>query len=261
MLHSAAAEGLFDLLEAEDELLNHLWFIVRSCAVIRAFVTGKYRRVPRRKMWRRCGLVSDLLVRLIEVQGELGVAKGVDLGGTVREVKEMWGEFVRRAGVSGYELFTGRSLFAGSAAGELFAGSAEEIPEELREVEVALCAAHFHSVAMLVWRRDPGMVKMLLYGREVGEEEGLGEVSTALSSFEQSVVDKQITHHGAQILQFMTILQQQSVGCACLRMILPITVIRRCSPDIGQAVLAEQMFREWAGRESMPGLAVIAFGS
>ena len=279
--HTLAADRLFALLGTDalsDDLLNHLYFIIRSNSTIRCFLLGTQTQLAEQHwseiaLVRPCGRatavfhdVVDIIMRLSRYINVHNLDSPLDLSrhhratleATQAELSALWTTFGGTIGldVNIWPLF---DSIVPSEHQQTYLRSF--LPDAIQESSAALSAAFFHAAAILVLT--------LLHRNEMGNtRHGITGITglqddhslITVSSNSQSLYLAHLEHHGAQIIALAQCLRTQQIGCACLRMILPLTVVHRLSPLEEQSLLAETSYRDWCISDGMPGLVLLAFG-
>lgn len=266
--HTTAAERLFVRLgpkALKDDLLNHLYFIVKSNSAIRSFVTGSkaqlfgppWSNIPMKHV---CGdtafvfnSVVDLIARLsdhfvIEPPSFSSTSPQnsvVALRSNLVELTQLWDIFATLIGLDPTPFPWIRSdlettMYIGSSA-LLSEDDLPELPLLIQEPSICLSAAFLYAAAILVLvllqRAEPDM-------------------------WSHTNISASISHHAVQILSCTKYLAVYNYGhgCSCLRMMLPLSAVQRLSPDPQHGVLAQAVFKSWSSGIGLPGLSSIAFG-
>lgn len=263
--HTLAAERLFALLDEsalQDELLNHLYFIVRANAAVRCFLLGGQTELAERR-WSETGFIQpcgrntasfhsvvDIIMKLARYvnvsmlsSGRIGQEVDADWAITVlHDLNQYWQTFAATIGLS-------TSSFPLLNSSEAILISSFELPTELQEQSSALAAAFFSAAVILTCTLfdKQGVVR-----QGHGKKEGLSD---------PMVVRSNIQYHCSQILGITGYLRWTCVGCSCVRMLLPLVVVNQTSSMIEQRLLAEKVFLEWSRQDGLPGLGLFAFGT
>ncbi|KAJ9656727.1 hypothetical protein H2198_004731 [Neophaeococcomyces mojaviensis] len=276
--HTAAAERLFVILGKEalkDHLLNHLYYIVRSNSAIRCFLHGA-KTVLLEQTWSEvpvaiaCGKGTAIFNHLVDLvlwlSNDLGARDGVSsnkngltyttltLQHTLDDLVQLWESFGDTVGLDTavYPLLASEPHlvlpYVADAATTTTSieSSVPPLPIALQEPSAALTAGFHHAATILV---------LVLLQRQAPSS------PYSYYTIFNSTSPSSIAHHGNRALASALYLERQGIGCSCLRMMLPLTVVYRFSPDSGQRILAEKVFRRWSTHDGLAGLGAVAFGS
>ena len=280
--HTLAAERLFVLLgpsALEDELLNHLYFIVRSSSAIRCFLLGTNTQLMEpgwsdMPMSLPCGSGSTIFNSLVDLI--MWLSKSVNmstdaappsmitydlwiLNRTLSELRRLWVVFGDIIGLDtdAHHLFVSDVNAASSLSEDTSTKhTVSSLPEALHQSSAALTCAFFHAAGILLLtlltRRKLTLLSSQL--REYQQTPSKGVVGANLEGTTYSVL-----HHSKQVLALAEYLRTQRVGCACLRMILPLAVVHRLIPCQHQRSMAETIFKDWSTSDGLAGLTAFAF--
>lgn len=280
--HTLAAERLFVLLGPDalgDELLNHLYFIVRSNSAIRCFLLGTRTQLLQQSwsevlMSHPCGRGATVFNSLVDIIMWLSDSININtssanldlmsyhsstLERTLSELRRLWVVFGENIALD-----TGmHPLLIDESDGMISISSVAELtlpalPQALHESSAALTAAFFHAAVILLLtllhRMEISLpVSQTTYNYQQPAPWGLGASDAARSL-------SAMLHHSSQILALTQYLRTQRIGCTCLRMILPLAIVNRLSPSQHQSLISETMFRDWSTSDGLAGLASLAFG-
>lgn len=282
--HTLAAERLFVILgpnALHDEFLNHLYFIVRSNSAIRCFLLGTQTSLLERS-WSQipmalpCGRGTAVFNSLIDLTMWLSNGINVDspfthvdpmsydastLHGTLNELQRLWVVFGENIGLdTGAHPFLVHMFDDTSRLSMDFAEQSTTLvlPPQLQESSAALTCAFFHATAILLLtllhqNQFSGPLSLIAYNSQHTE---FGD----LASTKASTLDNAVLRHSSEVLALTGYLRTQRIGCACLRMILPLAIVNRFSPSRWQSDTAETIFRSWSASDGLSGLATFAFG-
>ncbi|KAK5958301.1 hypothetical protein OHC33_000143 [Knufia fluminis] len=280
--HTLAAERLFVLLGPDslnDELLNHLYFIVRSNSAIRCFLLGTKTQLLEKSwseipMTHPCGRgtavfnnIVDLIIWLSNSINVTTSSSDLDLMSydlltlqrTMDELRRLWVVFGESIGLdtSTHPLLSECSELSSSLMPSVDETAIAILPLALRNSSAALTGAFFHAAAImlltLIGRKQiyPSLSQMMYGNRGVALWDPTAPNDGGYSGA--------LRHHSSEILALTEYLRTQKIGCACLRMILPLAVVNRLSPSEHQRLMAESIFRDWSTSDGLAGLASFAF--
>lgn len=266
--HTLAAERLFLLLgpeSLEDPLLNHLFFIIRANAVIRCVLDGTDTRLvggewSSVKMLSPCGIgtttLHDLIGLTSRVWRRLNRQDSMHCDEDVTELNALWIGFAHELGFeTPVRSFVNVWTDSGLETGPFLEGDLPQVPGFALQGGIALTESFFHAAAILT-------LTIMERGRSTYSHNGdaLADVDAGYlitPSVEDSI---RMRHHASRILVLSEYQRSLKVGCACLRMVLPLTVVSRYSCDLQQCSLAQALFRDWCGKDGLPGLLEFSFG-
>jgi len=283
--HTLAAERLFVLLGPDvldDELLNHLYFIVKSYSAIRCFLLGTRTQLLERPwsdvpMSHPCGRSATVFNSLVDLIMSLSDSINVNDSlanlclmsyhsssweRTLSELRRLWvvfGESIELDADMHPLLVDESGGRISSCVGSVTELTLPTLPQALQESSAALTAAFFHAavILLLTLLRRKGLslpLSKITYTYHQPASWGL-----AASGAGRSL--SAVLHHSSQILALTQYLRTQEIGCACLRMILPLAIVNRLSPSQHQSLMSETVYRDWSTRDGLVGLASLAFGN
>lgn len=270
--HTLAAERLFALLDRDtlqDELLNHLYFIVRANAAVRCFLHAGRSELGARP-WGEVGFIQpcgrstaafhDVVDILIKLTSYINVGTIGWSDSPSNEIHEGWLELVLLKLFTCWQAFAKKIGLDTRTCSLLLSEVIDyALPVELQEPSAALTAAFFHAAVLLTLRslqqvyfRDrshPGKVVQNLLGFDEAHWAG------------NSSIEEYTERRCDWILTITDFLRWTCVGCSCVRMLLPLVVTNRLAPRLEQRLMAEKVFLEWSKRDGLPGLGLFAFGT
>lgn len=265
--HTAAAERLFLRVgpnALKDDLLNHLYFVIKSNSVIRCFLSGTRTQLFDQawsdiRMNHLSGPSSILYNKIVDLVAHLSNKfalnpaaasssespheQAILIQGHLTELSELWFSFgsLVQLNTDGLPWIT-----AGPDAAvfhDISVPPSEHalppMPTQIQEPDTALTAATLHAASI--------MVLTLLQRSEA-------------DAWSYSDLSPSITYHATQILACAKHLTVYGVGCSCLYMMLPITTVHRLSPHPRQRQIAKTIFQHWSSASGLAGLAGLAFG-
>lgn len=265
--HTLAAERLFVLLGPEsldDPLLNHLFFIIRANAIVRCvldgtatqLISGQWSDV---RMLAPCGRGTATLHALMGLNSrlwrKLKSQLFAEIDKDVTQLNALWINFAHELG---FEIptrpFVDTLRNCWSEIPSSFDGHVPQVPDFALDGGVALTESCFHAAAILV------LTIIHQKNTYALQEQILVDTPDIASSIVNMDMDQSIHHHAGRILNLSDYQRSLKVGCACLRMVLPLTVVSRLGFDLQQCLQAEELFREWCVEDGLPGLAAFSFG-
>lgn len=268
--HTLAAERLFVLLGSEslsDPLLNHLFFIVRANAVIRCILDGTDTKLvdgewSKVRMLAPCGPSTVTLHALIGLNSriwrKLNRSKAFNSDEDVVELNTLWIGFAQELGFEvPLKSFVSVCKDLGFQDTSFREEDLPQVPNHALQGGIALTESFFHAAAIMVLtfmgQRGPRLL------REPHSIQLTGADYLACVSVEDGYLAT-LQHHAGRILALSHYQRSLKVGCACLRMVLPLTVVSRYACDMQQCVSAQELFRNWCDEDGLPGLAEFTFG-
>ena len=252
--HTLAAERLFVLLGTEivsnDPLLNHLYFIIRVNSAVRCFLLGSTTAFTDTQwtymeMLSPCGETTkvfhktiNIIMQLLQV---LHGQPGEMIATITQDLDHLWSMLPQVIGSQDRSIFEIKdSQDNDSISEDLF----------VQDPSAALTGSFLHAAAILV---------IFLQNIVLIDEFRLYNVASSQKSNDGVECARSLRYHAKYILRLSRILRRRSIGCACLRMILPLAIVHRLSGDPECEMLAQSCFTEWCVNDGLPGLPLLAF--
>lgn len=285
--HTLAAERLFALIgpsALNDELLNHLYFIIRANSAIRCLLFGAKTQLMEQnwsevRLLQLCGDSSVVFHSLVDVI--LWLCNGVKItrlaDGTAliphnsqtldRKLEDLITMWVIFGDTIGLDTTTHPLLNINPDTEPHNSSNSSEnlipsLPSSLQETSATLAGAFFHAAMILLLKAlsitSTALSRSSPHNQTIPEKQDVETPTKFMNKREK--ISEMIFYHSSQILACTQHLQTSGVGCACVRMLLPVTVVYYLSPSRSQQTFAEASFRKWTITDGLSGVSLYALG-